>query len=156
VVRAVRNLRTELNCPPGKEVKVIFHGAERELALLQEHAAYLRLLAKVGVAEYAESGVRPKGAATAIVGTTEIYLPLDDQVDLDEELARLDKESRKVGDELARVRKKLGNGDFLSKAKEEVVQKEREKSLQYEDKLRALQLSIARIKELSELKAGRN
>ena len=156
VVRAVRNLRTELNCPPGKEVKVIFHGAERELALLQEHAAYLRLLAKVGVAEYAESGVRPKGAATAIVGTTEIYLPLDDQVDLDEELARLDKESRKVGDELARVRKKLGNGDFLSKAKEEVVQKEREKSLQYEDKLRALQLSIARIKELSELKVGRH
>jgi valyl-tRNA synthetase len=46
------------------------------------------------------------------------------------------------------VRKKLGNADFLSKAREEVVQKERDKALQYEDKLRALNSSIARIEEL--------
>jgi valyl-tRNA synthetase len=153
VIRAVRNLRTELNCPPGKEVKVIFHGAERDLAMLQEHAAYLRLLARVGAADYFAGGERPKGAATAIVGATEIYLPLDDLLNLDEEHVRLNKEARKITDELARVQKKLGNGDFLSKAKEEIVQKEREKALQFEDKLRALNLSIARIEEL---KAGRH
>jgi valyl-tRNA synthetase len=153
VIRAVRNLRTELNCPPGKEVKVIFHGTERDLAMLQEHAAYLRLLARVGEAEYFTGGDRPKGAATAIVGATEIYLPLDDLLNLDEEHVRLNKEARKITDELARVQKKLGNGDFLSKAKEEIVQKEREKALQFEDKLRALNLSIARIEEL---KAGRH
>jgi valyl-tRNA synthetase len=149
VVRAIRNLRTELNCPPGKEVNVIFHTAERERELLQEHAPYLRLLAKVSAAEFRDGGTRPKGAATAVVGSTEIYLPLDAHMDLDGELARLNKEERRIADELARVQKKLGNSDFLNKAKEEVVQKEREKSLQYEDKLRALQLSIARIKELS-------
>jgi valyl-tRNA synthetase len=155
VIRAVRNLRSEFNCPPGKEVRVIFHAAGRELSLVQNHAVYLRLLAKVGTAEYADGATRPKGAATAIVGSTEIYLPLDDQLNLDEELQRLDKEARKISDELERVRRKLANGDFLTKAKEEVVQKEREKSLQYEDKLRALQQSIARIKELADIRAER-
>jgi valyl-tRNA synthetase len=113
----------------------------------------VRMLARVGVAEYSEDGERPKGAAAAIVGTTEIYLPLDDAINLDEEHARLAKEAGKINEELARVHKKLGNGDFLSKAKEEVVQKEREKALQYEDKLRALNSSLARIEEL---KAGRH
>jgi valyl-tRNA synthetase len=152
-IRAVRNLRAELNCPPGKEVKVIFYGAARDLALLQEHALYLRLLARVGAAEYFEDGDRPKGAAAAIAGTTEIYLPLDDAINLEEEHARLKKETGKLSEELARVQKKLGNSDFISKAKEEVVQKEREKAQQYEDKLRALNLSLARI---DELKAGRH
>jgi valyl-tRNA synthetase len=152
VIRAVRNLRTELNCPPGREVKVIFFAPARDLELLQEHALYLRLLARVAGAEYRADGDRPKGAASAMVGSSEIYLPLDGAINLDEEHARLKKEAGKIDDELARVRKKLGNGDFLSKAKEEVVQKERDKALQYEDKLRALSSSIARIEEL---KAGR-
>jgi valyl-tRNA synthetase len=152
-IRAVRNLRTELNCPPGKEVKVIVYGASRDLALLREHALYLGLLARIGGAEYFEDGERPKGAAAAVVGTTEIYLPLDDAINLDEEHARLAKEAGKINEELARVQKKLGNGDFLKKAKEEVVQKERDKAQQYEDKLRALNSSIARIEEL---KAGRH
>jgi valyl-tRNA synthetase len=152
VIRAVRNLRTELNCAPGKEVKAIFYGAERDLALLRAHALYLRLLARVGAAEYPADGARPKGAAQAIVGTTEIYLPLDQALNLDEESARLSKEAGKITEELARVQKKLGNGDFLKKARAEVVQKEREKAQQYEDKLRALRSSIARIEEL---KTGR-
>jgi valyl-tRNA synthetase len=152
-IRAVRNLRTELNCPPNKEVKVIFYGTHRDLTLLRQHALYLRLLARISSAEYFEDGARPKGAAAAIVGTTEIYLPLDDAINLDEEHARLAKEAGKINDELARVQKKLGNGDFLKKAQEEVVQKERDKAQQYEEKLRALHSSIARIEEL---KAGRH
>lgn len=124
--------------------------------MLREHAAYLRLLARVAGAEYYEDGERPKGAATAVVGTTEIYLPLDELTNLDEEHARLNKEVIKVADELQRVQKKLANADFLSKAKEEVVRKERDKAVQYEDKLRALNQSVARIAELLKFKSGRD
>ncbi len=152
-IRAVRNLRTELNCPPGKEVKALFYGTERELEQLREHALYLRLLARIGAAEYFEEGERPEGAAAAIVGSTEIYLPLDDSINLAEEHGRLSKEAGKISEELGRVQKKLGNSDFLSKAKHEVVQKERDKAQQFEDKLRALNLNIARIEEL---RAGRH
>ena len=147
VVRAVRNLRAEMNCPPGKEVKAIFHGPEEDLAFLRSQEPYLRLLARVGAAEYLTSGERPKGAATAVIGATEIYLPLGDLINLDEERARLTKEIRKFEEEFARVQKKLANSDFISKAKEEVVRKEREKAGQYEDKIRTLNLSLARIEQ---------
>ena len=94
VVRGVRNLRTEMNCPPGKEVKVIFHGPERDLSFLRDQEPYLRSLARVGPVEYLTSGERPKGAATAVVGSIEIYLPLGDMIDLQEQRARLTQGSR--------------------------------------------------------------
>jgi valyl-tRNA synthetase len=148
VVRAVRNLRTELNCPPGKEIKVIFHGSDDDLAFLRAQMPYLRALARVGSAEYFGSGDRPKRAATAVIGSTEIYLPIDDLVNLDEERVRLTKEVGKVNDEIARVHKKLANPDFIAKAKQEVIQKEREKAIEYEEKLRTLKGSLEQIREI--------
>jgi len=153
VVRSIRNLRTEMNCPPGKEVKVIFCGPSAELSLLSEQRPYLRALARVGSAEFLTSGERPRGAATAVVGATEIYLPLDDLINLDEEQARLAKEVGKIEQELARVQRKLANGDFLTKAKEEVVEKEREKASQFEEKIRTLRSSMDKIREID---AGRS
>ncbi len=153
VIRAIRNLRTELNCPPGKEIKVIFCAPDVDLAFLSKQQSYLRALARVGGAEHRAIGAGPKGAATAVVGATEIYLPLDDLVNLDEERARLTKEVGKVEEEIVRVQKKLGNGDFLAKAKPEVVEKERDKASQFEDKLRTLKSSLDK---LAEIQAGRN
>ena len=153
VTRAIRNLRTEMNCPPGKEVRVVFCGADADLAFLREQEAYLRSLARVGASEFRQAGDRPKGAATAVIAAMEIYLPLDDLVNLDEERARLAKEVGKVEDELARVQKKLANGDFLAKAKTEVVHKEREKATQFEEKIRTLRSSLEKIQEIQ---AGRS
>ena len=153
VIRAIRNLRTEMNCPPGKEVRVVFCGADGDLAFLREQEAYLRSLARVGASEFRQAGDRPKGAATAVMGAMEVYLPLDDLVNLDEERARLAKEVGKVEDELARVQKKLANGDFLAKAKAEVVHKEREKAIQFEEKIRTLRSSLEKIQEIQ---AGRS
>jgi valyl-tRNA synthetase len=153
VVRAIRNLRTEMNCPPGKEVKVIFYGQNSDLSFLGEQRPYLRALARVGSAEFLSSGERPRGAATAVVGATEVYLPLDDLVNLDEEQARLEKEVGKIAEELSRVQKKLGNGEFLAKAKEEIIAKEREKASQFEEKIRTLRSSLEKIREIQ---AGRS
>jgi valyl-tRNA synthetase len=147
-IRAIRNLRTEMNCPPGKEVKVVFHGPDEDLSFVRAQEPYLRLLARVGATEYATSGERPKGAATALVGSTELYLPLEEMINLDEELGRLTKEIHKANEELSRAQKKLANADFLNKAKEDVVRKEREKAGQYEEKIRTLNLSLERIQEL--------
>jgi valyl-tRNA synthetase len=58
VIRAIRNLRTEMNCPPGKDVKVIFHGPAEDLAFVRGHEPYLRALARVGSIEYLASGER--------------------------------------------------------------------------------------------------
>jgi valyl-tRNA synthetase len=153
VIRAIRNLRTEMNCPPGREVRVIFCGSETDRDFLREQEPYLRALARVGGAEFRSVDARPRGAATAVIGALEIYLPLDDLVNLDEERARLSKEVGKVEDELGRVQKKLDNADFIAKAKNEIVQKEREKATQFEEKIRTLRSSLAK---LEEIQAGRN
>jgi valyl-tRNA synthetase len=82
------------------------------------------------------------------VGSVEIYLPLGDMINLQEERTRLTKETNRVEEELARIQKKLSNAQFLSKAKEEVIRKEREKSAQHEERLRALNLSLERLREI--------
>jgi valyl-tRNA synthetase len=146
-VRAVRNLRTELNCPPGKRVKVVLYGQLADLQFCREHEAYLRALARVAAVDYLSSGDRPKGAATAVVGAMEIYLPLEDLTHLSEERARLLKEVGKVEDEFNHVQRKLGNSEFLAKAKPEVIQKEREKANRFEEKIRALRSSLEKIQE---------
>ena len=80
-------------------------------------------------------------------------MPLEDLVNFDEERARLSREVSKVEDELARVQKKLANGDFIAKAKAAVIQKERDKALQFEEKIRTLRSSLDKIQEIQ---AGRN
>ena len=132
---------------------MIFHGSDNDLAFLGAQLPYLRALARVGSADYLESGDRPKGAATAVVGSTEIYLLIEDLVNLDEERARLDKEIAKIDGEIMRTHKKLANPEFVSKAKPEIIQKEREKAIRHEEKLRTLKASIEQIQEIQ---AGRN
>ena len=148
VTRAIRNLRSEMNCSPSKEVKVMLFGPESSLEFLRSHEAYLRALARAATVEYLAKGERPKGAATAVVQDIEIYLPLEGMINLGEERERLVKEVGKVEEELSRVRKKLGNHEFLSKAKEEVIQREREKSERFEEKMRTLQRSLQRLLEI--------
>jgi valyl-tRNA synthetase len=65
----------------------------------------------------------------------------------------LAKEVAKMADEIARVQKKLSNSDFVAKAKEEVIQKERDKALQFEEKIRTLRSSLEKVQDLQ---AGRN
>lgn len=150
IVRSVRNLRAEMNCPPSKEVKAILFGPQAELDFLRSQERYLRALAKTGSVDYLSEGERPGGAATAIVGLTEIYLPLGDLINLDEEKTRLNRELARAGEELERVRRKLGNSDFIAKAKEAVVRREKEKAEEFEDKIRTLNLSLVRIGEVEQ------
>ena len=148
IIRSIRNLRTEMNCPPSKEVKIIFSGGEQDLNFLRPQEPYLHALARVGAVEYRTPGQGPQKAAMAIVGTTEIYLPFSDLVNLDEEEARLAKEVGKVESELARTQGKLNNQQFRTKAKQEVVEKEERKAEEWEEKIRTLTRSLKRIQEL--------
>jgi valyl-tRNA synthetase len=147
VIRAIRNLRTEMNCPPSRKVKVIFFASESELGFLRSQEPYLFALARAGSIEYLSHGERPKRTATAVVGGIEIYLPLEELINVREEESRLTREIHKVELELDRTKKKLGNENFLTKAKEAVIQQERNKAEQLEDKIQTLNRSLTRIKE---------
>lgn len=148
VIRAIRNLRTELGYPPSKEASVTVFGEKAQLESLQSHEPYLRSLARVDSLTYATHGERPRGAATAVVGTSEVYLPVADRSLLRDEESRLAKELGKLESEFIRVQKKLANQNFLSKAKEEIVDKEKRKAEELEETMQTLRRSLERILEI--------
>jgi valyl-tRNA synthetase len=74
----------------------------------------------------------------AVTAIGEIYMPLDGLIDMDAEKARLDKELEKVSQEVMRARQKLGNEKFVANAKPEVVQKEKDRLTEWENKLAQL------------------
>ncbi|MCY4441750.1 MAG: valine--tRNA ligase [Deltaproteobacteria bacterium] len=148
VIRAVRNLRTEMNVPPSRRVRVLLFDTEERLSLVRAYESMVCTLARTEPLEYLAQGVRPQKVATAIVDTTEVYVPLDGAVDLAEESSRLHRALGKLETELERVRKKLGNANFTAKARAEVVEREREKAQEMEEKIEALNRSLGRIQEL--------
>ncbi len=148
IVRAVRNLRTELNVPPSSVVRVVLSDSEERLALVRACEPLLCALARTESPEYLAQGLRPQRAATAIVETTQVYVPLDGAVDLEGESSRLHRSLEKLETEMGRVRNKLANENFTAKARPDVVERERGKAQEMEEKIAALNRSLERIREL--------
>jgi valyl-tRNA synthetase len=144
VTHTVRYLRSEVQLSPAKKVRLILHaGSEQSVAALTEGKAMLQKLAALDEAVITRSlEEKPKQALTAVVGDIDIYLPLVGLVDLKQELARLQKEQKKMESELARAEGKLKNAGFMDKAPDEVVAQERAKVEDYRQKRDKIQARI--------------
>ncbi|MBM4330133.1 MAG: valine--tRNA ligase [Deltaproteobacteria bacterium] len=141
VIGAIRNLRSELNVPPGKLVEVVMQCQIRAtLSALSMNEIYIASLARTGKISWQSEGEKPKASATAISGDIEIFLPLKGLINLDDEEKRIQKEISKIEEEISRTSLKLHNEEFLHKARAEAVEKEREKA-------RALSEKGAKLKE---------
>ena len=128
IVRSIRNMRSEKAVPPSKRIAATFAGGGKT-SLLAEQAEVMAALAGLDESqmEINESITeKPEGAAALVTGSVEIYLPLAEMVDLEQERARLEKELAEAESQIARLEKLL-TSDFAKKAPETVVQKEREK-----------------------------
>ena len=82
---------------------------------------------------------------SAVIEGIEIYIPLDELVDFEAEYERLQKEKTRLEGEVKRVRGKLSNEGFVSKAPEKVVNEEREKQAKYEDMLEKVNERLATV-----------
>jgi valyl-tRNA synthetase len=148
-IRSVRNIRSEMNLSPGQELTAIVipnvDGVEAEL---RSHEAYVRRLARIGEIRYQADGERPRGAALAVIDGAEIHVPLAGLVNLQEENKRLEREIGKVVNDLAGVQRKLNDTKFIERAPEEVVEKERERATQLEEKRLSLEKSLERLRQI--------
>jgi valyl-tRNA synthetase len=146
VIGAVRNIRGEMGISPGQTVPVVLtahNGSVQEILAAQ--AGRIQSLAKTEPLAWAPEGQPPaKSASAALPGVT-VYVPLEGLVDFAAERARLNKELAKLDKETAPSKKKLANQGFLSKAPAEVVEKERAKLAEAEDKIARLKENLARI-----------
>ncbi|WP_071460277.1 valine--tRNA ligase [Bacillus massilinigeriensis] len=146
VIRAVRNIRAEVNTPLSKKISIFLKVKdEKVLEVIEKNRPYLERFCNPEKLEAGIEMAAPEKAMTAVVTGLEIILPLEGLINIDEEIARLDKERIKLNKEVERVQKKLSNEGFVKKAPEKVIEEERAKEKDYLEKRAAVE---ARIKEL--------
>ena len=125
-ISAIRAVRNEINVPPGARVPLLVKDADAAMAArVDRHREHILRLARVESVELADTV--PPGSVSVVVEGTSLILKLGDVVDLGQEKARLGKEIAKFETELAKFAAKLGNPGFLSKAKPEVIEEQRER-----------------------------
>ena len=149
VIVGVRNIRGELNIPPGKELDVLLrNGDDKDKNRLEENAQYLKKLAKLSDIRFLSPDETAPVASTSLVGDLEILVPMAGLIDKDAELARLSREIDKLENDLSRIQGKLSNSSFVDKAPAEVVAKERQKLAGQQQALTRLQQQKLEIQHL--------
>ncbi len=147
VIGAIRNLRSEMEIPPGKKAEVILYSPNPEaLRILEQNRMYIENLARTEKMTARSDGEKPRASATAVVGEVEVFVPLKGLINLEDEQKRLEKELSKISGDLSRTRVKLQNQDFLTRAKPEAVEKEREKSRTLAEREGKLREGLERIR----------
>ncbi len=128
-VLGVRQIRGEMNIPPGRPLPVLLQEATAEdLELLGRHQGYLESLANIESLRVLAADEAPPPAATALLGTTRLLVPMAGLIDVGKELARLEKQRDRLNTDLGKTRAKLDNPRFVENAPADVVQKERERA----------------------------
>ncbi|EPN5406254.1 TPA: valine--tRNA ligase [Vibrio cholerae] len=148
-ITSIRNLRAEYDINPGKPLEVMLKAAnEQDAARIEANKPVLVSLAKLESIRVLADGEATPACATALVGKSELMIPMAGLIDKDAELDRLAKEIAKTQGEIARIEGKLGNEGFVAKAPEAVITKEREKLAGYQEALVKLEQQKATIAAL--------
>jgi valyl-tRNA synthetase len=149
VIRAIRNIRGEMDVPPGKQITALLDcKSDKDQEILEEGAAAIRVLGKVGEMTIGQGLDRPEQSATQVAGGVEISLPLAGLVDIAEEEKRLQKEIAKVQKDLDLFTRKLANEKFVANAPAHVLEKDRGKLKEAGKKMVVLQESLRKIQAL--------
>ncbi len=147
IIRSVRNIRAEVNTPMSKKVPLYISAKDATtVTVLEANKAYLEKFCNPESLTIGEGLEAPGQSMTAVVTGAELFLPLVGLINLEEEIARLEKELEKWAKEVKLVTGKLSNEKFVSKAPEALVNAEREKLADYESKHAVV------LKRLEELK----
>ncbi|ENM5853469.1 valine--tRNA ligase [Vibrio mimicus] len=148
-ITSIRNLRAEYDINPGKPLEVMLKAANvQDAARIEANKQVLVSLAKLESIRVLADGEATPACATALVGKSELMIPMAGLIDKDAELDRLAKEIAKTQGEIARIEGKLGNEGFVAKAPEAVITKEREKLAGYQEALVKLEQQKATIAAL--------
>ncbi|MDV2603363.1 valine--tRNA ligase [Pediococcus acidilactici] len=147
LIKAVRNIRSEAGAPMSSPVDLLIKTDNEALVkLFNENRDYIDRFCHPAEFELGTTVEAPKLSMSAVITDGEIYIPLAELVDLDEEIARLEKEEQKYEQEVNRVVKKLQNEKFVNNAPAAVVEEQRTKKTDYEGKLAATRRRLADIR----------
>lgn len=135
IIRAVRNIRAEADAAPSLKLNMIIR-TDTIADTVDDIADHVKNIA--GITDIKVETGTPETSdevMSAVITGAEILIPLDELVDMDAENERLIREKRRLEAEVMRVEKKLANKRFVDKAPKDIVDKEKEKGVQYAEML---------------------
>lgn len=145
LITEVRTVRAEMNVPPSQTAPVLLKDAAAvTLERISRWQEAICRMARVTQTS-ALAGDIPKGSAQAVVDEATVIIPLEGLIDLAVERERLKKELSKAEDEVSKTEKKLGNENFVSRAKPEIVQEMRERLENQQGECARLKAALSRI-----------
>jgi valyl-tRNA synthetase len=127
IISALRTIRSSFAIPNSTKIRPHIKVAADQEKLIQGHYSYIVSLGNTSELIMGGEVARPELSATAILGEMEIYVPLEGVIDLEVERTRLIRELKKIQEDVVRLETKLAQRDFLAKAPEDVIEKERAK-----------------------------
>ncbi len=144
LVSEIRSVRTEMNVPVATKVPLSLPGASAALReRARRHEETISRLARLENIGFPKAA--PKGAALIVVGDTTAAFPLAGVIDMGEEMKRLIREIDKAKSDLDKMDAKLGNPQFMAKAKEEAVEEARERKAELEGTIKRLTAAVKRL-----------
>ena len=146
VVNAVRSVRAEMNVPPGKRSDLHVRITDKKMGeLLNEYQDYFRSLAKIDKLHLGEKIKKPGLSASAVISGAEIFIPLEGLIDVEQEKKRLEKELTNLKSQLEKTSKKLANQDFLKNAPKDVIEKDRSRKADIEERVEKLNNNLEQL-----------
>jgi len=146
IISSVRTIRSSMNVPPSRKAEMIIRANGSEAKALQKHETIIKSLCKISEIKYDEDAAKPPQSAVAVIKDLEIYIPLGGLIDFRLEGEQLTKRKTELDGFLAKIRNKLINQDFLTRAPENVVQKEHEKLDEIKKELERVQANLEMMK----------
>ncbi|MBQ8662659.1 MAG: valine--tRNA ligase, partial [Eubacterium sp.] len=148
LVKAVRNLRAEMDVPPSRKAK--FYMVSELVNVLDQYQTlkqdFMTLISASEFVTQEDTTGIPETAVSVVIPNAVVYVPLEDLVDMEKEKERLTKEKEKLEKEVARSNGMLSNEKFLSKAPEAKVAEEKAKLEKYKQMLADVEERLAQIK----------
>jgi valyl-tRNA synthetase len=139
IVVGIRNLRAVVGVHPSDKVKIILlPDNDGILEKVRVNADYITNLAGVSRLEFVKDE-KPDKAVTQVIEGIQIFLPVEGLVDVEKEVERIKREISKVSKDVELSQKKLSNPDFVERAPEEVVEKEKERFEELSSKKRKME-----------------
>jgi valyl-tRNA synthetase len=137
MIVAIRNIRTEMNVDITKKVSVLINSGDKLLVdFLIANKSIISELAKVSAMNSANK--RPSHSSVSVLRGLEVYVPLEGIIDIEKERKRIAKEIENLTDELTRINERLEDTKFLQNAKPEVIEREKERKANFNEKIQRL------------------
>ena len=148
IIKAVRNIRMEVNAPLSSSIDIMIQleDAKNE-RILTDNEDYVKNFLHPKELTISTQIDAPKLAKTAVISGAQIFVPLADLVNIEDEIKRMTKEEKDLQAEVERSTKKLSNQGFVAHAPEAVINKEKAKKADYESQLQSVQERIQELKK---------